>query len=347
MDVHCYQHASLPSGIVYPLKILTLVWITKEASAELIQVGAKISKYRPSVSTEEDGSAPSTAELWRRLVSPGEQGRRRHSRLRSHSPRPGRGLRVPVGGPVAPPRPLVPAEMVPTDSQGQGCGDLPGAASRRAAATPGTGRRPGQRLRWPRRGQPWRPRGARDPGPRLRRRRSARRARSSTAARPRSAAAAVQNRRARPPPPPWSLKGGQAEHRSRLRLRRLHHSLRSSGLGLGRRHHRPHAPQLPRDRFLPARASPAPGLECCASAARHMETGAARTYPGLGWHHGPAPAPPRSTALSQVTNSASSLLREWSPASPALQNPKGQSHSHSASTLRERSIFSLPRKGNI
>lgn len=85
-----------------------------------------------------------------------------------------------------------------------------------------------------------------------------------------------------------------------MRSHRLRLSLRRLGLGLGRRRHRPHrphAPQLPRCRFLQARAGPAPGLECCASAARHMETGAEWTNGSLGSHPGPAPtiypAPPR------------------------------------------------------
>lgn len=271
-------------------------------------------------------------------MSPGGQGRRRHSRLRSpSSPQPGQGLRVPVGSPVAPPRPPVPVEMVPTDPQGQGRGDLPGAASRRAAATPGTGRPRGPRLRWTRRGRPWRRQGARTRGPRLRRRRSARRAQSSTAARPRSAAVAVQSRSPRLLPPPWSLKGGPAEHRPRLRRRRLHHSLRRFSLGLSRR--RPDAPQLPRGRFLPARAGPAPGLECCASAARHMETGAARPNHGLGSHPGPAPPRPAPCAPGQVSNSARLPPYRRSPAQTALQSLEGRSQRCSASTLRERGIF--------
>lgn len=100
---------------------------------------------------------------------------------------------------------------------------------------------------------------------------------------------------------------------SRVGAPRLHRSLQRFGLGLGRRRHRPHAPQLPRRRFLRAPTGPAPGLECCASAARHMETGATRPNRSLGSRPGPAPAPP---SPHLVTNSAPLPPRAGSPAPP-------------------------------
>lgn len=148
--------------------------------------------------------------------------------------------------------------MIPTDPQGHE--DLPGAASQREAATPETGRPRAPRLRWLRWGRAGRPQGARTRDPRLQRRCSARRALSSTAARPRSAAAAAQSRSPRPLPPPSGLEEGPSEHCPRSGRRCLHRSLRCLSLGLGRRHHRPHAPQLLRGLFLLAPPAPPPDL---------------------------------------------------------------------------------------
>lgn len=236
------------------------------------------------------GAHPALLSCRRGWCPPGDKGVAAIPGCEAPSIQPGQGLRVPVGSPVAPPRPLSPHKWSLENRRGTEWEDLPGAAFRRAAATPETARLRGPQLRWPRQGGLWRPQGARTRGPRLQSRCSARRSRNSTAAHPHSARVAARSHSPRPLPPPWGLERALAEHRPRMGRLRLPHSLRRLSLGLDRRRHRPHAPQLRRGCFLQARAGPAPGLECCASAPRHMETGAARTNRSLGSHPGPAPA---------------------------------------------------------
>lgn len=233
---------------------------------------------------------PALLSCRRGWCPPGDKGVAAIPGCEAPSLRLGRGLQVPVGSLV------VPCPHRDDPHRPAGAEDLPGAASRRAAAMPETGQPPGPRLRWLRPGRPWRPQGARTRGPRWQCQRSVRRARSSTAAHRRSAGAATRGRSPRPPPPPWGLEKGPGEHPPGLGSHSLHHSLRRPSLGLGCRRHRPHAPQLPWGGFLQEPAGPAPGLECCASAARHMETGAAGTNPSLGSRPSPAPLPrPRLT----------------------------------------------------
>lgn len=117
--------------------------------------------------------------------------------------------------------------------------------------------------------------------------------------------------------------------------RALHHSLAARPRPLAAAGHRP-TPRSCRAISSPGARQPRPGLECCAPAARHRETGAHEPITALiaPWPR-PAPPPPHRAGPG---NPRAQPARRRSPAPPALQNPKGQSHSHSASTLRERGV---------